>query len=81
MARMGADDPSSLGLAEKKQKNGQARLQSFCFCPALFVPRMLLCPPFISVFIWVIRGFLKLSPCLRATRLRQDKVAARSGNG
>jgi hypothetical protein len=29
---------------QKKAKIGQARLQSFCFCPAPFAPRMLPCP-------------------------------------
>ena len=38
-----ADDPSRLGLAEKKAKIDQAGLQSFCFFPAPFAPRMHAC--------------------------------------
>jgi hypothetical protein len=60
---MGTDDSSSLGLAEKKQKIGQACLQSFFVLPHSR-RECFHAPPFLSVFIWVIRGNLKLSPCL-----------------
>jgi hypothetical protein len=60
---MGTDDPSSLGLAEKKQKSGKPACRVFLSCPirAANAPVPI---PFLSVFIWVIRGYLKLSLCL-----------------
>jgi hypothetical protein len=61
---MGTDDPSSVGLAEKKQKMGKPACRVFVFILPHSRRECSRAHPFLSVFIWVIRGYLKLSPCL-----------------
>jgi hypothetical protein len=60
---MGTDDPSSLGLAEKKQKSGKPACRVFFVLPHSR-RECSRAHSFLSVFIWVIRGYLKLSLCL-----------------
>ena len=62
--RMGTDDPSSLGLAEKKQKTGKPACRVVVFVLPHSRRECSRAHPFLSVFIWVIRGYLKLSLCL-----------------
>jgi len=53
MARMGTDDPSSLGLAEKKLKTGKPACRVFFVLPHSR-RECSRAHSFLSVFIWVI---------------------------
>ena len=61
---MGTDDLSSLGLAEKKLKTGKTACRVFVFVLPHSRRECSRAHSFLSVFIWVIRGYLKLSLCL-----------------
>ena len=61
---MGTDDPGSLGLAEKKLKSGKPACRVFVFVLPNSRRECSRAHPFLSVFIWLISGYLKLSLCL-----------------
>jgi hypothetical protein len=54
---MGTDDPSSVGLAEKNQKPGKPACRVFVFVLPHSRRECFRAHPFLSVFIWVIRGY------------------------
>jgi hypothetical protein len=55
---MGTDDPSELGLAEKKQKSGKPACRVFVFALPHSRRECTRSHLFISVFIRVISGFI-----------------------
>jgi hypothetical protein len=54
MARIGTDDPSSLGLVEKKLKTGKPACRVFVFVLPHSRRECSRAHSFLSVFIWVI---------------------------
>jgi hypothetical protein len=58
MVRMGTDDPSSVGLAEKKQKSGKPACRVFVFVLPHSRRECSRARFFVSVFIRVISGFI-----------------------